>query len=111
MNPALTLLSLLAFATLAQATSPKFNSTTPSGGQRGTELELRCNGTRLDDAQEIVFYGPGIDVLKLEPAKANAPLKARIRIAKDCPLGEHPLRIRAASGISDLRTFWVGPFK
>src|SRR5438034_7817028 len=27
----------LSLATLAHATSPKFNSTTPSGGQRGTE--------------------------------------------------------------------------
>ncbi len=101
----------LALATLAQAISPKFNSTTPSGGQRGTELELRCNGQRLEDAQELVFYGPGIEVLKIEPAKTNAPLKARIRIAKNCELGEHPLRIRTASGLSDVRTFWVGPFK
>ena len=100
----------LTLATLAQATSPKFNSTTPSGGQRGTDLDLRFNGQRLEDAQEIVFYSPGIEVLKLDPARTNG-LKARIRITKDCPLGEHPLRIRAASGVSDVRTFWVGPFK
>jgi hypothetical protein len=102
---------LLIFAPLAQATSPKFNSTTPSGAQRGTELELRCNGARLEDAQELIFYSPGIEVLKFEPAKTNGPVKARIRIAKDCSLGEHALRIRTASGISDARTFWVGPFK
>src|SRR5947207_7143487 len=102
-NPAI--LFLLAFAIGAQATSPKFNSTTPSGGQRGTELELRCSGNRLEDAQEIVFYSPGIEVLKIVAAKTNS-LTARIRITKDCALGEHHLRIRAASGISDLRTFW-----
>lgn len=94
----------------AEATSPKFTSTIPSGGQRGTDLELRCNGARLDDAQELVFYSPGIQVLKLEPGKTNT-LKAQIRITKDCALGEHPFRIRTASGISDLRTFWVGDFK
>src|SRR5437764_1054277 len=98
MKTAIIFFPLLAFATLAQANSPKFNSTTPSGGQRGTDLELRCNGARLEDAQEIVFYAPGIEVLKLEPSRTNAnTLKARIRIAKDCPLGEHHLRIRAAS--------------
>ena len=106
-----TLVLFFSFATLAHATSPKFNSTTPSGGQRGTELDLRCNGARLEDAQEIIFYSPGIQVLKIDPVKANSPLKARIRIAKDCALGEHLLRIRTASGISDVRTFWVGPFK
>jgi len=110
MNSAIIVCPLLAFATLAQATSPKFNSTSPSGGQRGTELELRCNGNRLEDAQELVFYSPGIEVLKIVAAKTNS-LTARIRIAKDCALGEHHLRIRAASGISDLRTYWVGAFK
>src|SRR5437016_13437501 len=85
------LLVCLSFATLAQATSPKLNYTVPSGGQRGTELELRFNGQRLEDAQEIVFYTAGIEVLKLEHAKTNAPPKARIRIAKDCALGEHQL--------------------
>src|SRR4051812_9958302 len=99
-----------ALATAAQATSPKFSSTAPSGGQRGTEVELRCNGSRLDDAQEIIFYSPGIEVLKLDASKTNS-LKAHIRIAKDCPLGEHHLRIRTASGVSDLRTFWVGALK
>src|SRR5947209_3799871 len=100
----------LAFATLAQATSPKLNSTTPSGGQRGTDVDLRFNGQRLEDAQEIIFYSPGIEVMKIDAARTNG-LKARIRISKDCALGEHLLRIRAASGISDVRTFWVGPFK
>lgn len=106
----LVIVAALGLGISGQAASPKFNSTVPSGAQRGTELELRCNGTRLEDAQEIVFYAPGIEVLKLESAKTNA-LKARIRIAKDCPLGEHQLRIRTVSGISDLRTFWVGAFK
>jgi pre-peptidase len=91
-------------ATAALATGPQLSSITPPGGQRGTELEVRFNGERLDDAQEIVFYGPGIEVLEL---KTN---KARLKIASDCRLGEHHVRIRAASGISDLRMFYVGPF-
>src|SRR4051794_16584583 len=105
------ILLVLALATSAQATAPKLNATTPSGGQRGTEGDLRFNGQRLQEAQEGIFYAPGIEVLKLQSAKTNGPPKARIRIARDCPLGEHHLRIRTASGISDLRTFWVGPFK
>src|SRR5437879_4066219 len=95
---------ILGLGATAEATSPRLNSTSPAGGQRGTEVELRFNGQRLEDAQELVFYSPGIEVLKLDHAKTNAPLKARIRIARDCPLGEHHLRLRAASGVSDVRT-------
>ena len=90
------------------ATQPRLNSTTPPGGERGTELEIRLNGSRLDDAQEVVFYRPGIEVAKLD-VRTNS-VKARLRIAKDCPLGEHHLRVRTATGISELRTFYVGPF-
>jgi len=97
-------LGLFAMATGALATGPRLNSISPPGGQRGTELEVKFNGERLDDAQEVVFYGPGIEAVDL---KTN---KARLKIADDCRLGEHHLRIRCASGISDLRLFYVGPF-
>jgi len=105
------LIAALTFVSAAQASSPKLNSISPSGGQRGAEMEVRFNGQRLESAQEIIFYSPGIEVLKLDPARTNAPCKARIRIAHDCRLGEQQLRLRTAAGISELRTFWVGPFK
>ena len=35
-------------------------------------------------------------------------MKATVAIAADCRLGEHAFRVRTATGISDLRTFWVG---
>ena len=90
------------------ATQPRLNSTTPPGAQRGTEIEVKLNGSRLDDAQELIFYRPGIEMLKLD-VKTNT-VKARLRIAKDCVLGEHQLRVRTATGVSDLKTFYVGPF-
>src|SRR5687768_5871283 len=97
-------LGICAMATTAFATAPRINSVNPPGGQRGTEIAVRFSGELLDDAQEVVFYGPGIEVLEL---KTN---KARLKIAPDCRLGEHHFRIRAASGVSDLRMFYVGPF-
>jgi hypothetical protein len=63
-------------------------------------------GKRLEDAQEIFWYDPGIEVSQLEPVKTG--IKAKIHIASDCPLGEHALRLRTATGLSELRTFWVG---
>ncbi len=40
----------------------------------------------------------------------NKVVKATVKIAPDCPLGEHHLRLRTAGGISELRTFFVGPY-
>lgn len=92
-------------ATSLHATTPRLNSTTPAGAQRGTEVEVRLNGSRLEDAQEIVFYGGGIQCTKIE---TNKNVRARFKIAPDCRLGEHHFRVRAKGGVSDLRTFWVG---
>jgi hypothetical protein len=90
---------------LIHATTPRLNSTTPPGAQRGTELDVRLNGSRLEDAQEIVFYGSGIECTRVE---SNKNVTARFKIAPDCRLGEHHFRVRAKGGVSDLRTFWVG---
>lgn len=103
------LLPLLFLGSIAHATSPKLASITPTGAQRGTEVELRLAGSRLDDTQELVFYEPGISVLKFDASKTNL-VKAQIKIAPDCALGEHHLRIRTGGGVSELRTFQVGTF-
>ncbi len=105
--PALILL-LLITATL-QAASPELRIVIPRGGQRGTEMDLFMEGPRLADAQEVLFYSPGITVTKIDVTKPEE-LKVHVQIAKDAPIGEHQLRIRTATGISELRTFYVGPF-
>src|SRR5437660_10688001 len=89
------------------AASPALGTITPRGAQRGTELPLLFNGARLKDAQEILFYYPGIAVAKLEVVN-DTQVKATVKIAADCRLGEHVMRLRTASGITELQTFWVG---
>jgi hypothetical protein len=42
------------------AVAPRVNSLLPIGAQRGTEVEVRFAGQRLNDVQEVVFYAPGI---------------------------------------------------
>jgi hypothetical protein len=78
----------------------------PRGGQRGTEVVLTFAGARLADAQEVMCYSPGIQFTKLE-AKDNA-VTVTAKIAPDCRLGEHAFRLRCASGVSELKTIWVG---
>jgi hypothetical protein len=91
----------------AHAAVPQLNGMSPYGAQRGTEVEVQFSGDRLADAQQILFYEPGITVAHLEAAAPNA-VKTKLVIAADCRLGLHQLRIRSASGVSNLRTFSVG---
>src|SRR5437763_572941 len=98
---------LAALAVGVEAASPRFNSITPAGAQRGTDPSITLNGARLEASPEIVFTGSGIKLLKIDSTETNA-IKATIQVAKDCQLGEHQLRVRTAGGVSELRTFWVG---
>ena len=107
MKPIPSLFILLLVPALAQAVSPRLNSISPSGAQRGTEVEVRFSGQRLEDTKEIVLYTTGISVEKLESTKADV-VKATLKVAADCRLGEHQMRLRTATGVSELRTFVIG---
>lgn len=103
------LVVLLVLPFLAAAASPELKDIVPAGGQRGTELEVSFEGQRLQDARDILCYEPGIQVLKLNSVTNNV-VQAQLKIAPDCALGEHHLRLHTVSGLSELRTFIVGPF-
>ena len=92
----------------AHAVAPRLTNLLPPGGQRGTEVEVRFTGQRLDDTKEIVFYAPGIAVVSMDVSTNR--LKAMLKIAPDCRLGEHTMRLRTATGVSEVRTFWVSAF-
>jgi len=105
-----TLLALAALSALpagARASSPSIGNVTPRGVQRGTEAVLVLNGARIADAQEVVFYTQGLTATKLE-AVNDGQVKATVTVAPDCRIGEHALRLRTASGLSEVRTFYVG---
>ena len=89
------------------AASPELHSILPRGAQQGTEAEFRLLGRRLEDASSLLFHSEGLETIELQAEKANE-LRARIRIAADCPLGEHGLRVVTQTGISELRTIWIG---
>ena len=92
---------------LASAADPQLGGISPYGAQRGTEVEVNFNGARLADAQEILLYYPGIKVASLEAVNDNS-VKTKLSIAPDCRLGIHAMRVRTATGVSNLRTFSVG---
>jgi hypothetical protein len=100
-------LLLLAASSSLPAASPALSIITPRGVQRGTDAALTFRGARLSDAQEILLYQPGVDVTKVEVVN-DGEVKASVKVAAGCRLGEHAARVRTASGISELRTFYVG---
>ncbi|HSZ57046.1 MAG TPA: PPC domain-containing protein [Tepidisphaeraceae bacterium] len=81
----------------------------PRGAQRGSETDLIVQGNRIADAKELLFYCPGITVTSLQPVDAQH-VKVHIQVAKDARVGQYPIRLRTATGVSELRTFYVTPF-
>jgi hypothetical protein len=90
---------------LGAAAAVGFDRIEPPGGTRGTEMELRLTGSDLADPREVFFEEGRIEVLSLEADGSG--VKAKIRIAEDCPLGPRRVRVRTASGLSELRLFQV----
>ncbi|MFO0909509.1 MAG: PPC domain-containing protein [Isosphaeraceae bacterium] len=103
-------LAVLLATTSATASTPSLGAVRPLGGQQGTEVEVTLSGARLADAKEVVFYQPGITITKIQPVNDGA-VKATFKIAPDSPVGLHDLRVRTATGVSELRTFSVGALK
>jgi hypothetical protein len=89
------------------AASPSVGGIAPRGAQRGTDAVFLFNGARLTDAQELLFYSSGLTTVKLEVVN-DGQVKAAVKIAPDCRLGEHAVRVRTATGVSELRTFYIG---
>jgi hypothetical protein len=84
----------------------------PRGGGRGATVTVEFHGAYLENPKEIVFYQPGIRASGFVLyAKAGDGFKVAFQIAPDCPLGEHVLRVRTATALSDAVTFWVSPFQ
>jgi len=117
------LLLLLSLTAAAHAGTPRLARITPPGGQRGTTVEVEFIGRAMDQPREALFYEPGISVesIKLSetatnlngksvPVEVGTRVVARLKIAADCPLGAHGLRLSCAGGLSEYVRFFVGPF-
>jgi hypothetical protein len=90
-----------------QAASPQLSYVLPPGVQRGQEHVLTFTGARLADVEEVLLYGEGVTVKKIEPVDAQN-VRVTVDVAADCRLGEQLVQLRTKSGISDYRSFFVG---
>lgn len=117
-------LSIFVFAaTAAHAGTPRLARIVPPGGQRGTTVEVMFQGRYLEKPEEVLVYEPGITVESVEQVEGNVEfrgyrgrvesgsgVRVKLKIADDCPLGVHGMRLRTAAGISEYQRFNVGPF-
>ena len=116
-------LIVLASAIAAEAGTPRLARIVPPGGQRGTTVEVMFQGRYLEKPEEVLVYEPGITVESVElvdgnvevrgyrgRVEAGAGVRVKLKIADDCPLGVHGMRLRTAQGISEYQRFAVGPF-
>lgn len=81
----------------------------PAGAQRGGEIEVICGGADLEDARGFLFDEPGFESEILgTPEKSK--FRAKIKVGAGVRLGEHNFRVITASGVADVRLFYVTPF-
>ena len=104
------LLLLLAAVTL-HAEQHMVEYLLPRGGSRGVSVDVVITGQYMQDPREIVFYSPGIKATNIKPgAKPAEEVKAKFEISEDCSPGEHILRLRTGTALSEAITFWVSKF-
>lgn len=96
------------------AAAPRFTNLVPRGAQRGTEVTVTLQGSNLEDAEEVLLYDEGLEVVKFENPE-DEKLKGRqvvvtFNVKADSALGTHRMRVRTRTGLSDLQNFYVTPF-
>lgn len=97
---------------------PKLLSVFPSGGQAGSEFEIRMRGTSLEGAYAAWFDAPGLSGVVEKASAIESPSKKdkdppsyevvlTVEIADSAQPGAHRLRLVTPHGLSDALVFRV----
>ncbi len=114
---------LLLLASQVDAGIPRLARLTPPGGQQGKTIEVDFTGRGLDQPREVLFYESGISAESFEVVESitgpngksqsierGIRVRVKLKLAADCPLGPHGLRLRTSEGLTEYHRFFVGPF-
>ena len=104
---AIALMAILTGSTLSAA-GPSLEKVTPGVGQRGTSFELQLEGSGFSEGAGILFYRSGLDCTNLK-VDSESKIVATFQASAECPLGNHPFRVRGNQGLSELRVVRVMP--
>jgi len=98
--------------TQLQAAAPRLTNVLPRGVQRGIESKVTLYGSNLKDAEELMIYDSGIEVVSLTPPEdekqIGRQLIATLKVKEDCRLGTARMRVRTRTGLTDLQNVHVG---
>ena len=100
----------------AQYPQARLYSLFPTGGQRGTSVDVSLvNGADLDETSQLIFSHPGITAVQKTTMVDGKPQPVTkeftVSIAADVPPGLYDVRSRGLFGLSNPRTFVVGDRK
>jgi hypothetical protein len=79
----------------------------PTGGCRGSTLELEIRGRGLSEPRQVLLGGTGLTVERID-AISDTQARVRLVVGADAPLGPRRLRLATGSGLSDPAWFVVG---
>ena len=106
---------MLAAPAFSQTLRPRVRSVVPTGGQRGTSVDLTIAGPNLGYGTALVFETPGITVAALKPETPAATAKnpdskliATLAISPELALGRYAFRVVTPLGISEPGYVMVG---
>lgn len=91
----------------AAAPQPSLVRVFPSGGQRGTQVEVTVIGANLGNVIAARFSGSQLSADVIEAKDANQ-LKLRVSIPSDAEIGGCDLRLLTSGGVSNRLPFVVG---
>ncbi|TWT43544.1 putative subtilase-type serine protease precursor [Thalassoglobus neptunius] len=102
------LVCVFVLSATALSAPPKVEKALPGVGKQGSRFELRLQGSELEKVSEVHFYREGLVCHDVQPDSENEEqFVATVEAAADCPLGNHPYRLRNEDGFSDLRVLRV----
>ncbi len=104
----LSFFSVLAFAASAHAAAPQIDYVYPAGGQRGSTFDVTVGQTKGDTKIDPWPAKVWSDCAGLSFVADKTPNRFRVKIADDCPVGPHLIRVHNADGSSVPKVFVVG---
>jgi len=100
----------------AQLPTTQLTSVFPAGGQSGKTVDVAIAGAELDDCTQLLFSHRGITAAaKMTPATALEPARPianqfQVAVGAEVPAGVYEVRAQGRFGLSNPRSFVVGPY-
>ena len=94
----------------ANAQPPRIERLETAGGQRGTEFNVKFQGERTGSTTDVILYDDGLQLAGVRSDDSESVV-VTLKADADCPPGEYAVRLKTPTGVSDLRTIHISPYR